>query len=223
MQTLSVILIEKKFSVQGLNRDPYLYNEMYHIYDVVVSDIDLFHTHNDYFYFLTRFSKYFDPYFKTYAYCLLPNHYHLLVRLRGKKDIIAQAENENTSAAKRYLSGLKDVNALIENQFSRCFSGLTKIFNKKHERTGPLFEQGTKRVRLMDEEVILEQMHYIHNNALKHGLVMNIEDWPHNSYHTYLSNQETKLPKSDVLNYFGGTKGFIDFHKLPQKSIAIFE
>ena len=82
--------------------------------------------------FLKRYFRYFSSYFETYAYCLIPNHFHFLVKV--KDEVEYAVTKENTNAAKKYLKGEEDLNFFIEHQLSRMFSGVALKFNKKNNR-----------------------------------------------------------------------------------------
>ena len=164
---------------------------------------------------MERYSKYFSPYFKTYAYCLIPNHFHLLIKVKKEGVIKLSASNENTNAARNYLNGSKDLNSFLENQFSRCFGGIAIKYNNKYNREGPLFKQGVKRVALNANRTFEQQMHYIHLNPVHHYLVDKLEEWSYSSYHTYISNSKTQLPREEVFKHFGGKKDFVAFHQKP--------
>jgi len=114
-------------------------------------------------------------------------------------------------------------NTFLENQFSRCFSGIAIKYNNKHNRVGPLFKQGIKRVSLNSYRTFEQQMHYIHQNPVHHFLVKKIESWPYSSYVTYISDAKTKLPRSEVINKFRGKENFISFHQKPYTSEIDFE
>jgi putative transposase len=189
----------------------------------VVSGTDLFIEAKDYWNFMKRYSKYFSPYFETYAYCLIPNHFHFLVKVRSEEEVKAAIVNEDTTAANNYLSGTSDLNSFIENQFSRCFSGLSMKYNNTHNRVGPLFKQGIKRVALNKYRTFKQQMHYIHLNPTHHFLVKKIEDWPYSSYISYISDVKTQLPRQEVLDKFEGVENFISFHKTPYLGEIDFE
>jgi REP element-mobilizing transposase RayT len=204
-------------------RDIFFSDQMYHIYNRVVSGSNLFIEKDDYWNFMERYTKYFSPYFKTYAYCLIPNHFHLLIKVRNEDKIKLFASTENTTAARNYMNGSKDLNSFLENQFSRCFSGIAIIYNNKHNRVGPLFKQGVKRVALNDYRTFDQQMHYIHLNPVHHYQVKNIEEWPYSSYYTYISSNKTQLPRKEVFEHFGGKDYFIAFHQKPYIGDIDFE
>lgn len=205
------------------NRDIFYPNQLYHVYNKVVTGTDLFIEAKDYWNFMERYGKYFSPYFETYAYCLIPNHFHFLIKVRSEKEIKAAIVNEDTIAANNYLSGTSDLNAFIENQFSRCFSGISMKYNNMHNRVGPLFKQGIKRVALNKYRTFEQQMHYIHLNPIHHFLVTKIEDWPYSSYISYISDVKTQLPRLEVLDKFEGVENFISFHQTPYLGKIDFE
>jgi putative transposase len=60
----------------------------YHVYNRGINGEDLFKEARNYPYFLKLYAKYIPPVAETYAYCLLKNHFHLLIRVRSKEDII---------------------------------------------------------------------------------------------------------------------------------------
>jgi len=54
----------------------------YHIYNRGNNRENIFFEENNYYYFLEKYDKYLTNYLETFAYCLLPNHFHLLVRVK---------------------------------------------------------------------------------------------------------------------------------------------
>ena len=195
------------------NQDIFYPGLLYHIYNKVVTGEKLFKKDEDYWQFMKRYAKYFSPYFVTYAYCLIPNHFHFLIRVKDEDEIKKNILAEDTNAARKYLRGDEEINFFLEHQFSRWLSGIAMKYNNRNNRVGPLFKQGTKRVALNAYRTFQQQMHYIHLNPKHHFLVNDIEDWKHSSYSTYISGQETKLPRREVFEKFGGEQGFIKFHQ----------
>ena len=64
------------------------------MYNKVVSNEKLFRQRSDYLDFLSRYKKYFGNYFKTYAYALMPNHFHFLIKVEW--GILDRCQIENT-------------------------------------------------------------------------------------------------------------------------------
>ena len=65
---------------------PLAYNCYYHIYNRGNNRENLFKQDRNYRYFLKLYAKHIEPIADTFAYCLLPNHFHLLVRIKGETE-----------------------------------------------------------------------------------------------------------------------------------------
>lgn len=99
------------------------------------------------------------------AYCLMPTHFHILVR---------QLSDQGISHALR-----------------RALNAYTRYFNIKHKRKGPLWMGRFKNVRIENDEQLLHVTRYLHINPVTAGLVAKPEEWPYSSYHEYLNPQST--------------------------------
>ena len=172
------------------------YQGFYHIYNRGNNKENLFKEERNYSFFLNRWEKYLLPYIDIWCYCLMPNHFHFLIKV---KDHFSFPEKE-------------DANKNLENQFKRLFSSYTLSFNKVYVRTGSLFQKRFKRVKIDSDSYLFALIHYIHHNPIHHNLADNFTDWTYSSYSAFISNGTTKLDKESVLNLFGGKKEFITFH-----------
>jgi putative transposase len=170
--------------------DPLVPGQYYHIYNRGNSGETLFLEPRNYQYFLRLYGKCVDPVAETFAYCLLNNHFHFLVRLRD--------EDEGVSSHSRALANL--------------FSTYTKAFNKAYDRTGSLFEKPFKRKRVHSDSYLAHLVVYIHFNPQKHGFVDDFRDWTHSSYRALVSTQATRLQRDDVLDWFQGNSGLVQAH-----------
>ena len=191
-------------------KDYFIYGGYYHIYNVVVTGETLFKKDKDYLDFLERYAKYFEAYFDTYAYCLIPNHFHFLIRVKDESAIDLTAEN--TIAAKKVLEGVESINYFLEHQLSRMLSGISLKYNLSNKRVGPLFKQGTKRVELRTESRIVYQLCYTHHNPIHHGLVKKYEAWKYSSYRAYHSRKESKIEVDFMFEFLGGRDIFNELH-----------
>jgi putative transposase len=63
------------------------YEKYYHIYNHAVGGRELFRTHDNFEYFLALYDKYISPIAQTFAWVLMPNHFHMLVRINSEKEI----------------------------------------------------------------------------------------------------------------------------------------
>ncbi len=70
---------------------------IYHIYNRGNNRETIFHTDGNYHYFLGKYAKYLTPVLDTYAYCLLPNHFHLAVRVKTRAEVVESQRAGRTS------------------------------------------------------------------------------------------------------------------------------
>lgn len=69
---------------------PLLPERMYHIWTHANGSEDLFRSEENYQYFLKRYAKYIHPIADTFAYCLMPNHLHFMVRIKKQGVLLGQ-------------------------------------------------------------------------------------------------------------------------------------
>ncbi|MBC7747318.1 MAG: transposase, partial [Methylotenera sp.] len=102
----------------------------YHIYNHANSDDNLFKEAKNYIFFLEKYHKHIDPIAETIAWCLMPNHFHLLVRIKEevtlKQDFPKFGTLENLTIEERELK----LSYLLSKQFSNFFSSYSQSFNK---------------------------------------------------------------------------------------------
>ena len=182
----------------------YVENSYYHLYNRGVNKGIIFVDEEDYKTFLFYLKIYLSPInlqgeslkvapshtlknyserVKLHAYCLMPNHFHLLVFQKNPEDI---------------------------NFFMRSLaSKYSMYFNHKHKRVGPLFQGVYKGVLIDSEEQLLYLTKYIHRNPL--GILPSgrvLEGYKYSSYGNYLNlfNQDW-VNKEDILGLFSKTEG----------------
>ena len=182
----------------------------YHIYNHANGNENLFRTDDNYRYFLKRYSDFINPIADSYAYCLMPNHFHFLVRIKESDDLLAEFRKLHKD-----LTGFENLSGLISQQFSNLFNAYAKAYNLMYNRKGSLFNRPFKDKEVTTETYYTKLIHYIHANPVHHGFVKEMEDWPYSSYNTFLSNKKTLLKRQDVLEWFNGKEDFIKFHQQP--------
>jgi putative transposase len=104
----------------------------------------------------------------------------------------------------------------LAHRFGSFQNAYARAFNIRYKRRGSLFMQSFGRKLVEQEEYFLNGVQYIHLNAVYHSMVKNVNDWKYTSYHAYVSKQESKLTRENVINYFGSLKEFKDFHERMQ-------
>ncbi|WP_305951954.1 hypothetical protein [Emticicia oligotrophica] len=138
---------------------------------------------------------------------MLKNHFHLLIRVKEETTIRSLTENRSFQN-----EGLHSIEHIISKQFAKLFSSYTQSFNKIYNRTGSLFETPFKRKQINSDAYLTRTIIYIHQNPQKHSFVTDFKDYTHSSYHSFLSTQQTKLARNEVLQWFGSEKWFIKNH-----------
>lgn len=124
--------------------------------------------------------------FELYAYCLMNNHVHLLIK-----------EGEE-----------------IGNTMRRITVRYVGWHNKKYERTGHLFQNRFKSEPVESERYLITVFRYIHQNPIKAGIVMRIADYPWCSYEHYLHSYKGIYSFIDtkLLSFYFSTPGeFVSF------------
>lgn len=145
----------------------------------------IFEDTEDRLYFLNKLFYYRRKFnFKVYAYCLMDNHVHLLI---------------------------KDGQIGVSDIIKRLAGTYAYWFNRKYDRIGHLYQERFKSEVVETDRYFLTVVRYIHNNPVKAGIVKDCAQYIWSSYNDYLkaeSNIDTDLCMSML-----GKKGFIEFHR----------
>jgi REP element-mobilizing transposase RayT len=166
---------------------PLLSGSYYHFYNRGVNREKIFFKKRNWRFFLQRMHHYFKPEFlDILAYCLMPNHYHILVYLKS----------DNVSKS-------------VMQPFGTSY---TKAINSQQKRVGPLY-QGPFRARHVNREDYLAHVsRYIHLNPVRAGLVSRPADWMYSSYRDYVGLRKGTLPEmGKVLEQFDSREAYRRF------------
>jgi putative transposase len=141
----------------------------YHLYNRGNNRQNIFFERENYLYFLRLVRRYLiEQTLEVLAYCLMPNHYHLLVCCK------ANHVNE----------GMRSL-----------ASAYTQAMNRRYNRTGTLF-QGRFQATWVDREAYLQYLvQYIHLNPVKAKMVQTPEEWEFSSYQEYAGLRNGTLPQ----------------------------
>ncbi len=183
----------------------------FHVYTHANGSENLFRTHDNYLYFLKKYEKYINPVADTFAYCLMPNHLHLMIRIRSSQEINSFLQ-ETKPDRKFDLSDAKIFSNVISQQFSHLLNGYTQAYNKVFKRRGSLFIPNIKRNGVKDDGYLTRLFAYIHANPIKHKFAKELHEWPYSSYAIYLSNEPTNIKRVEGLKWFGNKEEFIKLH-----------
>nr|WP_298395641.1 transposase [Flavobacterium sp.] len=161
-------------------------DHFYHIYNRGINSENIFLSDDNKSYFLKLLSKHLDGKIEVFAYCLMDNHFHFLIKLVDDEKAVTQA-------------------------FSNFFNSYAKAFNKQNNRTGSLFEKHFKRIKIQDENYVRNIIQYIHLNP-KHHLNIDYKTYKFSSFQSIISTNQTKLARTEVLSYFDNIDNFIICH-----------
>ncbi|MBC6400955.1 MAG: hypothetical protein GDA51_05465 [Ekhidna sp.] len=188
----------------------------YHIYHHANDPENLFRSDENYRFFLEKWAKYIEPVADTYAYCLMPNHLHALIKVKDEKDILNLRGFQNLEGFYRY-------EKILSKHFSNLFNSYTKAYNKMFHRKGSLFTPNFKAKEITSDAYFTNIIFYIHHNPLHHGLCSHIADWPHSSYHALISDKLTRIKRQEVQGWFGTKEALRKFHDQAIKGLEQLE
>jgi REP element-mobilizing transposase RayT len=114
--------------------------------------------------------------FSLYAYCLMTNHFHLLLETRLA----------NISRIMHYIKG-----------------SYTTYYNIRHRRTGHLFQGRFKSIVVDKDNYFLELTRYIHLNPVRAGAVSDPVAYQWSSYRGYLGRKDEYLDQDEIKRYLG--------------------
>jgi putative transposase len=149
----------------------------YHIYNRGIGRDKIFFNEGNYEYCLRLIKKYLTEHqLSIIAYCLMPNHYHFLIRQNGEPPL------------SRFV-GL-------------VFNAYVQAVNGQQERQGTLFEERFKDVHVDKEEYLIHLCRYIHANPVKAGLVNKPEEWPYSNYPEWIKARPGTLVDHAFIDWY---------------------
>lgn len=173
------------------NIQPLIPGSIYHVYNRAVGNEMLFRKEEDHFIWIEKFKKYVLPFCELYAYCLLPNHYHLLLRINFDLDAIC-----------------------FSKAMSDAANSFCKWYNKEYNRKGSLFMRPFKRKIIEDDHQLAWTIWYIHRNPMHHGYSNNWSSWKFSSFQMFFSTKPTALTRNFILDFFGNKEELLKQHNL---------
>lgn len=185
---------------------PLVNGQVYHVFNRGVEKRDVFTDKREYAHFLeaaeyyqqvsplTKFSQADEgerenlsdnKLIEVIAYCLMPNHFHFLLK----------QTNDNG----------------ISTFIRRLINSYTRYFNTKNERVGSLFQGPFKAIRIESDEQLLHITRYIHLNPLVGYLVKDLRNFKWSSYFMYIGLEDNKLCKREEIERLISLKGYEQF------------
>ncbi|MEL6988699.1 MAG: hypothetical protein AAGK97_12830 [Bacteroidota bacterium] len=199
-------------------------NTKYHIYNHASGFENMFTKDEHYISFLNRYAFHCSDVFSTYAWALMPNHFHFVVSIKSLEAI-------NDRIFKRKGISYK-INAMDENYevnfsnyvsrvFSTFLGSYVQYYNKNMKRKGNLVRQNSKRKIIIDDAYFKQSIKYLHWNPVKHEFCNNPREYAFTSYYDYLNRDSSLIKFKPVIKLFGGYKKFLRSHE--DENILNFE
>ncbi len=202
------------------------HGKYYHIYNRGNNREDLFRTEGNYLHFMRLYEKYIFPIAETFAWVLMKNHFHFLVRVREEEQIdflppIDASRSKDTGRSDDGETFHRPQDKEASNplrkpepsrQFAHLFNAYSKYYNRLNNRTGSLFEKNFHRIEVTSDRYFRQLVVYIHTNPVRHGFVSDFRDYPWSSYGTILSVKPTKLSRDRIIGWFDDTTNFVAVH-----------
>ncbi|MCF7792680.1 MAG: transposase [Candidatus Cloacimonetes bacterium] len=156
----------------------------YHVYNRGCNRNDIFFHQRNYKYLINLFLNNSKKHkIDLTAFCLMPNHYHLLLK--------------------------QDLNGSISNFLKSTFTSYTLAINKEQKRSGTLFE-GKPKKKLIDKiQYIQYVIWYIHRNPVNAGIVSFPEEWQFSNYLEFIGKRKRYFTDVDlIVDLYGSQKGY---------------
>ena len=185
----------------------------YHIYNRGVNSAKIFNEDQNYIFFLKKLLQYSLPVLDVYAYCMLPTHFHIVIKVKSQYELKQLLHSESKSNTK---FGLHSNEMIVSKQIAKFLSSYSQAFNKSINRHGAILESPFKRKKILDENYLKNVIIYTHLNPQDIGT--NFQTYKYSSYCSILSARVTNLKRNEVLAYFGGRESFIYSHRLAPKA-----
>jgi putative transposase len=168
-------------------KNTFVSGNYYHVFNRGVNREDIFFSKENYLYCQRLIEKYSQTYHITIiAYCLMPNHYHLLAR--------------------------QDDNIRISKLIKVVFNAYVQGVNKQIGRQGTLFEARPKHVHVDKDEYILHLCRYIHLNPVKARLVDSPDQWEFSNYLEWIDERQCMLKNAESIStYFANPQDYKRF------------
>lgn len=201
---------------------------LYHIFNQGNNRQKIFYNRENYLFFIKKIETYISPYTDILAWCLMPNHFHLMVYVnRIELKFVEESGNATSSHAPRdSRSTTSSRTTTLNKSIGIMLTSYTRAINNQENRSGALFKPHTKAECLTKSEGITPSFfnthhgtiiniphpeneypricfNYIRNNPVKANLVKHPEDWEFSSYQDLFGLREGKLINKARAKEFG--------------------
>ncbi|MCF6351202.1 MAG: transposase [Flavobacteriaceae bacterium] len=169
-----------------MKQQPFESEYFFHIYNRGNNKENIFFEKENYNYFLFLLKKYLLQIADVYSYCLLPNHFHILIKIKDDKELPIKMSQGKQK---------------LHQPISNMLNAYAKAINKKYNRTGSLFQEHLKRIKIEREEYLRNLIIYINTNS-SHHQIEDYKTYNFSSYKSLTSNKKTLIERNEVISLF---------------------
>lgn len=184
---------------------PILPGNFYHLHNKSSGHQKLFVTDENYHFFLEKYKHFMGSIADTYAYVLMPEHFHFLVRIKPEGELVKYFSKNRQR--------LDEYDTMINEQLSELFNTYSKSFNKKQNHKGELFLPQVKRKRIIDPAYLKNLVRYMHYEPVEAGVTKHIYKYDHSSYNALLNGDSSIISTGAIYELFNDPDSFVSFHK----------
>jgi len=168
--------------------------QLYHIYNRGNNKEKIFFNNKNYKYFQEKLQNNIKNITDIFAYCLMPNHFHLLVYIRPEIEI-----------------------KILNKNIAVILRSYTRALNIQENRTGSLFQQKTKAKNVIQHGFVC--LNYIHQNPFRAGLCNKLENWEFSSFNEYIRKSDYNLCNIELATKLLLLPDHDEFYKLSYSKI----
>lgn len=154
----------------------------YHVYNRAKNGDPLFENEEAYRFFMKLYQVHIYPIAETYAYCLLSDHLHLLIRIR------------------------EDATGSLFKPFALLFNAYSKGYNLHNGKEGRVFKFKLKRTEIRNLPSFFEMIRYVNQNPWRHGVTEYPASYRFSSFRATVTTSPTLVAKEKVQGYFGSNE-----------------
>ncbi len=172
----------------------------YHVYNRAKNGDPLFENEEACRFFLKLYQAHVCPVAETYAYCLMHDHLHLLIRIRD------------------------EAGGSLYKPFAMLFNSYTKGYNRHNGREGRIFKFKLKRVEIRNPGYIREMIRCVNQDPWRHGVTENPAQYRFSSFRATLTNGPSMVAKEKVMECFASKDDLtVNLHTpVDEKKVRMF-
>ena len=201
-------------------------NHIYHVFNRGNNSQKIFFKRDNYLFFLKKIKTHIVPFADVLAWCLMPNHFHLMIYLNKNEILWENIIHENKDKFGVQWGAISKATQTLNQSIAILLRSYTRAINIQEDRSGSLFQMNTKAkcltdnskiepawfnstfgtvINIEDENRSYHQIcfSYIHQNPVVSKLVRHIQDWEFSSYLDYAEFRNGSLINRERTKEFG--------------------